>query len=155
MPRFDDIRDNARGYRYAKIPGFFTPFQGIGDFLGTLIRPVTGTLLLGALTTLCTVGAAASFVFGVGFLALGVALSPLLLCVPKVPAYTLGFGVHLCNTALALAVDAIVLAFGTLISLTLNPVALVTRSVASLVDPIINSCTSSADMRAEYRGAGI
>ncbi|MBA3537770.1 MAG: hypothetical protein H0T84_14370 [Tatlockia sp.] len=144
MPSFDDIRRNSSNYAYSGNPGFFTPFQSESDFFSTLVKPITGPLLLGTLTILFAVGAVASAALGVGLIALGLITTPLILCAPEVPVVAYSIGFSLCSSALDLAMGAFILAIGTVLCLVLNPITLVTRSAASVINELANCCDAES-----------
>jgi hypothetical protein len=137
---FEDLRRRSSDYSYGQTPGFFTPFQSGSDFFDTLVKPITGPLLLGTLSIFYAVGAAASVVLGLGLIALGLILTPLILCAPEAPFLAFGVGFSFCSHALDLTMGAFLLALGTVIALVINPIVLLTRTAASIVDGVASCC---------------
>ncbi len=143
MPNyFENIKRYSTNYSYRQTSVFFRPFQNTTDFLETLVSPIAAPILLGTLAILSAVGAVATLACGVGILALGIIVTPLILCVPEVPFIAFSVGINLCFSALELAIDVIKLAVGIVLCAAINTTAIFTRSAASIVDGLSNCCGS-------------
>lgn len=140
---FDGERIPARVIDYAKSgPGFFTPYSGPSDFASTLLAPISYPILFGV---------SSCILIGIMAAATCVAVASLLFSgwasqrwQQNLASSALSFAGSSATIAFMTAGLGVVCALATVLSVPYTLLSLTTRSVASVVSPVVD-CFQPSD----------